>query len=185
MYRMKTFSSVFEVIRVIALVFITAILIRFFLFQPFVVEGQSMEPNYYNGEYLFVEKVSYRFNEPERGQVVVFHHPANTDSNYIKRIIGLPGETVRIENSKVYINGQELLEPYLSPDQKTVIAANPDIPYEAKVPEGNYFVLGDNRDHSSDSREGWYLEESQIIGRSALKLYSRHPSAVASPTVGF
>jgi signal peptidase I len=173
---MSKYSSVFEVLRVTAMVFISAVIIRYFLFQPFIVEGSSMEPNYHNSEYLFVEKVSYRFREPKRGEVVVFRYPNNPRVNYIKRIIGVPGDTIRIENGIVYLNGTELVEEYLEEGTKTIVNRSPDLPYEVTVPKNKYFVMGDNRDHSSDSRDGWLVDRRMIIGRSAATLYSSSSS---------
>lgn len=171
---MRRFTSLLEVLKVIGIVFIAAVGIRYFLFQPFVVEGSSMEPSYYHGEYLFIEKVSYRLHEPQRGDVIVFKYPNNPNINYIKRIIGLPGETVSINEGEVYINDILLDEPYLGNDETTIVERNPDAQYEITLPNDRYFVLGDNRDHSSDSRSGWLLPDDFIIGRSAVTIYSQN-----------
>src|SRR5687768_3464293 len=101
---MRKFASLIEVIKVVAIVFLAAIIIRTFVFQPFVVEGSSMEANFHHGEYLFIEKVSYKFNDPHRGDVIVFRYPRDVRYNYIKRVVGLPGETVQIKNGQIYIN---------------------------------------------------------------------------------
>jgi len=177
---MSRFASVFEVFRIVIIVFISAVIIRYFLFQPFIVEGSSMEPNYHNNEYLFIEKLSYRFREPKRGEVVVFKYPNNRNINYIKRIVGLPGDTVRIEDGRVYLNGVEYRESYLQEGTQTVLSRSPDMPYEVVVPVNKYFVMGDNRSHSSDSREGWLVDEFLIIGRSAARLY---PVGAPMPSV--
>ncbi|MBI4948258.1 signal peptidase I [Candidatus Berkelbacteria bacterium] len=179
---MQKFKSFFEVFKVVTAVFISAAIIRYFLLQPFVVEGSSMEPNFHNGEYLFVEKISYRFKEPNRGDVVVMQYPRNTSVNYIKRIIGLPGETVVIKDGRVFINGTKLTESYLPTDEITLSLINKDEEYTVHVPSGKYFVMGDNRDASSDSRDGWLLDRSQIVGRSALVvLPAKDFKAIASP----
>lgn len=170
---MRRFTSLFEVLKVIGIVFIAAVGIRYFLFQPFVVEGSSMEPSYHHGEYLFIEKVSYRLHQPERGDVIVFKYPNNPNINYIKRIIGLPGETVGIKDGLVYINEKLLDEPYLDENEKTIVERDPDAKYEITLPDDRYFMLGDNRDHSSDSRNGWLLPDDFIIGRSAVTIYSQ------------
>jgi signal peptidase I len=130
-----------------------------------------MEPNYHNNEYLFIEKLSYRFREPKRGEVIVFKYPNNHTINYIKRIIGLPGDSLRIENGSVYVNGELTAENYLPAGTKTVLNRSPDTPYEIIIPAREFFVMGDNRSHSSDSREGWLVDENLIIGRSAATLY--------------
>ena len=170
---MRKFASVVEVLKVIGIVFIAAVAIRYFLFQPFVVEGSSMEPNFHHGEYLFIEKVSYRLHEPSRGDVVVFKYPNNPQINYIKRIVGLPGETLRIENGIVMVGGKALEEPYLGEGIRTFVHGNPNATFEITIPDGKFLVLGDNRDHSTDSRDGWLLPETYIVGRSAVTIYSQ------------
>lgn len=170
---MRKFASVVEVLKIIGIVFIAAVAIRYFLFQPFVVEGSSMEPNYHHGEYLFIEKISYRLHEPERGDVVVFKYPNNPNINYIKRIVGLPNETVRIEDGLVTIDGKLLDESYLADGTKTYVHGNPNGTFEISVPDSKYLVLGDNREHSSDSRDGWLLPQGFIVGRSAVTIYSQ------------
>lgn len=133
-----------------------------------------MEPSYYHGEYLFIEKVSYRLHEPKRGDVIVFKYPNNPNINYIKRIVGLPGETISIKDGKVYIDNQLLAEPYLETDTVTTVEKDPGATYEITLPSDRYFMLGDNRDHSSDSRNGWLLPEDFIVGRSAITIYSQN-----------
>lgn len=170
---MRKFTPLLEVLKVIGTVFVAAVIIRFFLFQPFVVEGSSMEPNFHHGEYLFIEKVSYRLHEPARGDVIVFRYPNNPTINYIKRIIALPDETVRIEGGNVFINSQKLSEPYLTKGVPTIINRNPNATFEVTIPPDKFFVMGDNRDHSSDSRDGWLLPNNYIVGRSAITIYSK------------
>lgn len=179
---MSRWAPVLEVAKVVIAVFVSAILIRAFIFQPFVVDGSSMEPNFRHGDYLAVEKVKYRLGDPQRGDVVVLKFPNNESINYIKRLIGMPGETLRIEDGKVYINGKVLNEKYLVPNEQTVVSRNPEVPYEITLSDEQYFVMGDNRNHSSDSRDGWLLTRDQIVGRSALILYPRQDfKAIASP----
>ncbi|UUZ85902.1 signal peptidase I [Paenibacillus sp. P26] len=149
-----------------ALVFI----IRWLIFAPFIVEGPSMEPNFYTGERLIVSKFIYRLGNPERGEVIVFH--ATKDKDYIKRVIAPPGETVRVDGDKVYVNNKELDEPYLK--QALDDAAKKGIPYntrnfqEKTVPEGTIFVMGDNRSNSQDSRDIGFIKYDQIVGRADL-----------------
>lgn len=141
-----------------------------------------MEPDFHNGEYLLVEKIGYHVSTPSRGDVIVFQYPNNPSVNYIKRIIGLPGETVRITDNKVFVNDKQLTEDYLSSDEKTLVTQNPDTPYEVTLNSDQYFVLGDNRQHSSDSREWGPLNRRFIIGKTALVIYPRYDmQAVASP----
>lgn len=179
---MKRLSPFLEVLRVTIAVLVSVVVIRYALMQPFVVEGSSMEPNYHNGEYLVVEKVSYRFHEPKRGDVVVLRYPYNPSISYIKRIIALPGEKLRIFDGQVSVNGQLLNEPYLAEGEETVTSRDSNVPYEVTLGSGEYFVMGDNRQHSSDSRDGWLLDRKNIIGRSAVVLYSnQNLRAIASP----
>lgn len=138
--------------------------------QKFVVDGPSMNYTLQDGQQLLVNKIIYNFHPPERGDIVVFHPPADVDTDdYIKRIIGLPGETVVLHDGMVIIHRTdgsviELEEPYVTrPSSRT---------YEGKViPQGEYFVMGDNRMNSSDSRSGWTLREKDIIGKTWLSIW--------------
>jgi signal peptidase I len=144
--------------------------IRWLVFAPFIVEGPSMEPNFRTGERLIVSKFIYYLHKPQRGEVVVFH--ATKDKDYIKRVIALPGETVRVEGDKLYVNNQLLDEPYLK--QALNDAAKKGIPYntrnypEKKVADGTVFVMGDNRSNSADSRDIGFIEYDKIVGRADL-----------------
>jgi signal peptidase I len=139
-------------------VIVFAIGIFFFVYllimRPHKIEGESMMPNYLNAEYLLTEKVTYYLNKPQRGDVVVLRPPLTVSEGYefIKRIVGLPGETVRISGGRVYINGKLLNEPYIPSTTSTnggfFLGSNVDY----TVPKEKYFVMGDNREHSSDSR---------------------------------
>lgn len=139
-------------------VMVFAIGIFFFVYllimRPHKIEGESMMPNYLDAEYLLTEKVTYYLNKPQRGDVIVLRPPlaVSEGDEFIKRIVGLPGETVRISGGRVYINGKLLNEPYIAGSVTTnggfFLANNIDY----TVPDGKYFVMGDNREHSSDSR---------------------------------
>lgn len=177
---MRFLKGTWEVTKIVGTVLICAIIIRSFIVQPFVVEGSSMEPNYHNNEYLLIEKLSFHFRNPQRGEVLIFRYPNDTRVNYIKRVIGLPGETVKIENGKVYINDAQLEESYLPGDKQTLVESNPEVPYVVTLRDDQYFMMGDNRDHSSDSRSGWLLSKKYIIGKSVLILYKSSSSASAS-----
>jgi len=179
---MSRFQGLFEVLKVVAVVFVVTIVIRIFLIQPFVVEGSSMEPDFHDHEYVLIEKISYRFHTPSRGDVIVFRYPNNPSVNYIKRVIGLPGETIHIENGLVSINGRQLSEAYLASGEKTFESRNTDQAYETKLSADQFFVMGDNREHSSDSRDWGPLKRNFIIGRSVLVLYpTKDFQAIASP----
>ena len=131
--------------------------------QPFTVLGQSMEPTLHNQQYILVEKVSYWLHAPERGDVVVFKFPGNPSEDYIKRIIGVPGDHVVVGNGHVSVNGHQLTESY--------IADPPDYTDDKTVPPGNLYVLGDNRDNSSDSHAWGLLPRSDVIGRAWVALW--------------
>jgi len=164
-------STIYEIIKTVTFVLLAAFLIRYFLIQPFVVEGQSMEPNFHNQEYLIVEKVSYKIHEPERGNVIIFRAPSNPEYDYIKRIIALPGETVKIENNTIYINGVKVEENYLDTNETTLVGQDEKMTLERTLGPNEYFVLGDNREHSSDSREFGLLEKSEIIGKVWVSVF--------------
>lgn len=134
--------------------------------QYSIVEMSSMEPNLHNGQRLLVSKLTYKFGEPQRGDIIVFKPPHidNPDKDYIKRIIGLPGETVEITNGVVYINGAPLEEPYIKDPAKSSFA-------KRTIPEGEYFVLGDNRNNSNDSRSGWTVPLEDIVGKAWLSIW--------------
>lgn len=160
-----SFLEIFEtVIIAVAAVF----LIRTFIAQPFLVSGSSMEPTFYNGNYLLVDELTYQFREPERGEVIVFRYPNEPSSYFIKRIIGLPGEKVVIENNVVKITaGDEikvLNEPY-------VLGKVSTSHFEKTLGPHEYFVMGDNRNFSFDSRSWGPLQEANIIGITRLRLW--------------
>ena len=126
------------------------------------VEGFSMEPTLHDGELVIVNKLSYWFGEPQRGEIIQFRPPQNPDEPYIKRIIGLPGDRIRVINGEVYVNDERIDEPY--------IAAAPRYQSEWGVPEDSLFVLGDNRNNSSDSHSWGPVPMENVIGR-ALFVY--------------
>ena len=172
-YAGRPSESVYETLRTIVLVLITALLIRSFIAQPFVVEGKSMEPTLHNAEYLIVDKIEYRLHPPQRGDVIVFKAPESPDQNYIKRVIGLPGETVTIKDNSVFVNGTLIDEQYIA-NAKTTPATtteNPSFFLEQKLTATEFFVMGDNRDHSSDSRRWGPLPTKNIIGRAQVVLF--------------
>lgn len=141
---------------------------RMFVAQPFIVNGASMDPTFHSGEYLIVDQLTYSFTTPERGDVVIFQYPRNPSKFFIKRVIGLPGETVRIQEGTVIIindehpEGMTLDEPYI------VLTATDSSSTTLSADE--YFVMGDNRGGSSDSRAWGPLNEKHLIGRPILRL---------------
>lgn len=163
-------NAFYETLRTVVLVLLTAFIIRVFVMQPFLVQGASMEPTLTNSEYLIVEKVAYKFRQPERGEIVVFRAPINWTENYIKRVIALPGETIKIENNTIYINGEILQENYAQAGG-SVSFDDPNYSLEVTLGEDEYFVIGDNRSHSSDSRSWGPLPKQNIIGRAFMALF--------------
>ena len=157
-------------LQAIVWVLLAAFLVRSFIAQPFVVQGRSMEPTFQHQDYLVVDKVKYRLDKPERGDIIVFKSPEDMTQNYIKRIVGLPGETVKIEDNTVSINGTRLEEDYL-PDALFDESRNGTFFLEETLGEHEYFMMGDNRDHSSDSRRWGPLPEDNIVGRALITVY--------------
>lgn len=155
-----------EIIKLAILSGITIGLVRYFLFKPFYVRGQSMEPNFYEKDYLIIDELSYRFREPKRGEVVVFKAP-NGNDYYLKRVIGLPGERLKIENNKVIIyneqnpQGLAIDEIYLEDQTLGTIMQT--------LGQDEYFLLGDNRDSSYDSRRFGPISREDLVGRAWLR----------------
>lgn len=168
---MKLKEFIIETVEVVLIALFIVLPIRYFLIQPFMVRGSSMEPTFNNSDYLVVDELSYRLREPERGEVIVFRSPVALNTYYIKRIIGLPNETVEIKDNKVYIYSPalkkefELKEDYLSP--QTVTSGHLKI----ELGPDEYFVLGDNRSLSYDSRSWGAVKRSEIVGRVLVRLY--------------
>lgn len=155
-----------------------AILVIFYLFfaSPNQIKGAAMAPNYIDGQYYLTDKWSYRFGEPKRGDVVVYKAPNNPDVDYFKRIVGLPGEEIEIRDGKVYINGQLLDEPYLAPGTVTYEHTYLKEGQKLAIPQGQYFVMGDNRPHSSDSRAHGPIPKESIIGKMTMCYWNCNPS---------
>ncbi|MBI2590213.1 signal peptidase I [Candidatus Berkelbacteria bacterium] len=169
-YTGKSPESAYETLRTIVLVLLAAFLVRSFIAQPFVVQGRSMEPTFHHQDYLVVDKITYRLKNPRRGDIIVFKSPEEPTQNYIKRIIGLPGETVIVKNETITINGQTLNEPYIETitAQDKLTRSPSTFLMEQTLNENEYFVMGDNRDHSSDSRRWGPLPEQNILGRAMV-----------------
>ncbi len=156
----------YEFVKTIALVFILSFLIRTFLVQTFVVQGKSMEPNYLNRDYLLVDKVSYRFSPPRRGQIVVFRNPENRRVDFVKRVIGLPGDTVMLKDGRVLVNGNVLKEDYLSGVKTEAFSEISHLELGAN----EYFMMGDNRENSLDSRRIGPISRSDFIGHVFVRV---------------
>lgn len=168
----RIFAYIWEIVQVVIISLIIIVPIRYFLVQPFVVKGASMLPNFHDGEYLFINEITYRFDEPKRGDVIVFKYPLDSSQYFIKRIIGLPGEKIKIKNGQIIIfnslfpEGMKIEESsYLKDNQIT----HGDM--EIKLENDEYFVLGDNRSASFDSRRWGPLSRKNIIGKVWLRLW--------------
>jgi signal peptidase I len=173
-----------EIVIFVVLAVVIVLPIRLFVAQPFVVDGESMHPTFENAEYLIVDELTYRFHGPARGDVIVFRYPGDPKVFYIKRVIGLPGETVHIDHGIVTVakadgSSLELTEPY-------VVAEDATYTESQALGPGQYFVMGDNRPNSSDSRVWGPLPENDIMGRVFLRLLppgrtGLFPGAAAQP----
>jgi len=168
----KLFSFIFDILKTVIIVLVIVVPIRYFLFQPFIVKGESMEPNFYDGDYLIIDEISYRLKEPQRGETIIFKYPKDPSKCFIKRIIGLPGETIKIQNDQVIIlrnSDSQILDEseYLSEFGETFSLGFKEI----SLAEDEYFVLGDNRKRSSDSRNWGILPEKNIVGRAYLRIW--------------
>ncbi len=161
---------IYDFSKAATIVLAVGVIIHYFFLTVLVVRGRSMQPNYYDGQVVLVNKVIYEISSPKRGDVVAMYFPGETEKHFIKRVIGIPGDTVEVSNNKVYLNGEELLEPYLADN-------TPTLPNSKRTLENNeYLVFGDNRTMSSDSRAWGTVPESFIIGRAdgkVLKLASK------------
>lgn len=158
-----------ELLRVVIISLAIILPIRYFLVQPFYVKGASMEPNFYDHEYLIIDELSYRFRAPDRGEIVVFRYPKDPSQFFIKRVVGLPGETVKIQNAELEIVSEEeprgilLEEVYIEEGNYSYITK------EVKLDEDEYYLLGDNRRSSLDSRTFGPVSQDLIVGRAWLR----------------
>ncbi len=182
----RAIAAIFDFLQGIVIFLALLVMVYLFVMSPQEINGASMEPNFHNGEYILTNKISYRLTNPHRGDVVIFKSPRNKEIDFIKRVIGLPGERVRLSNSAIYINGQKLNETYLSPDVYifggSYLAENQEI----VVPPGKYFVMGDNRPHSADSREFGPIAKEDFIGKALLRYWPVSKTGLVSlPSYSF
>ncbi len=162
----KRYRLVREVIETVVLTILMFLVIRLAV-QNFNIEGHSMEPSLHDKELILVDKWSYLFHPPARGDVIVFVAPPHPDQDYIKRIVAIPGDTITINDTTVIVDGVKLIEPYVDPRNQGNIFAAKTIS-NMLLPPNDYFVLGDNRIGSSDSRDWGFVPRVNIIGRAAL-----------------
>jgi len=157
-----------ELVKVAVLAGITIGFVRYFIFKPFYVEGQSMDPTFLEKEYLIIDEISYRLKEPERGEVVVFKAPVTHNDYYLKRIIGLPGERVKVEDNKVIIYNNDNSQGVVIFEDYTAEEGTPGVTTVTLEPD-EYFVMGDNRNASFDSRRFGPIKRDDIVGRTWLR----------------
>ncbi|MGO4541834.1 signal peptidase I [Paenibacillus sp. 2TAB19] len=174
------YKEIVEWIKALVIAVVLVFIIRQFLFSPFIVDGPSMEPNFETGERLIVNKILYSIREPKFGEVVVFDVP-DQHRKFIKRVIGVPGDVIRLEGDDLYINDKKIEEPYIKEAIEEAHARgelynepgiNTDFPNsqvtEATVPENTIFALGDNRSNSTDSRFIGFVRDEEIVGRADI-----------------
>lgn len=180
----KGSGFVWELFRTGLIVLLIVLPIRLFVAQPFIVSGASMEPTFSSGDYLIIDQLSYRFEKPDRKDVVVFRYPNNPSKFYIKRVIGLPGETIEISDNTVtvfnqdYPNGRKLEESYITAARESEETETYDLD------DDEYFVLGDNRQSSADSRTWGPLPARFLIGHALLQLLPPEDVSVAPGETG-
>jgi signal peptidase I len=160
-----------EILKIVIISLAIIIPIRYFLIQPFFVNGASMDPNFLDGDYLIIDEISYRFNEPQREDVIIFRYPLDPSQFFIKRIVGLPGETLKIKDGKVFIYNPDLDEEIIL--DESAYLEDPYTPGNLEISLGGdaYFVLGDNRQASSDSRKWGGVPRHYITGRVWLRAW--------------
>ncbi|NLU36724.1 MAG: signal peptidase I [Clostridiales bacterium] len=161
-----TLREIWDWAQTIIIAVIIALLIRSFLFEIILVDGNSMAPTLFDRDRVFVNKIIYLLEEPSHGDIVIFKTPEDNKSNYVKRLIGLPGDRIKIENGIVYLNGDPLHEPYVE-----VPAINDYM--EVTVPEGAFFALGDNRNDSKDSRDFriGFISMKNLVGKAVWRIW--------------
>lgn len=166
----KPLHPILEIIQFAVIALIIVLPIRMFIAQPFIVSGASMEETFHTGEYLIVDQVDYHFEAPVRGDVIVFRYPRDPSKFFIKRVIGLPGDTIAIDGNVVTIKNSEFPEG-ITLDEPYIKSMEPTTHLEEKLGDREYFVMGDNRDQSSDSRIWGVLQQENIIGRALVRLF--------------
>lgn len=162
-------SFIWDIAKIIVISLLIIIPIRYFVAQPFFVRGASMESTYYQGDYLIVDEVTYRFNDPVRGDVIIFKFPQDTSQFFIKRILALPSETISIKNSVVTIVNDQYPGGFVLEEDYLNSSTSGDL--EIRLDDNEYFVMGDNRPSSHDSRRWGPLNKEFIIGRVFLRAW--------------
>jgi signal peptidase I len=162
-------ENVIDIVKSIIIVAIIVLPIRFYVAQPFVVNGESMFPTFKNGQYLIVDQISYKLNNPQRGDVIIFKFPQEPSKFFIKRVIALPGEKIKISNQKVEITPPNSSESFVL--NEPYIELNREVYKEITLKDDEYFVMGDNRLQSYDSRFWGPLQQKYLIGKPFVRLF--------------
>ncbi|PIS15815.1 signal peptidase I [Candidatus Roizmanbacteria bacterium CG09_land_8_20_14_0_10_41_9] len=161
----RVIEFVMDILETIVFVGSIFIMLYLFIMQPNQVKGASMEPTFASGDYIFTSKITYKFRSPERGDIVVFRSPKNPDIDYIKRVIGLPGDQILIQKGTVFVNGTSINESYITSSTNLWDGGFVSEGVPITVPESELFVMGDNRQRSSDSREFGPIPAESVIGQ--------------------
>ncbi|HET6872726.1 MAG TPA: signal peptidase I [Sporolactobacillaceae bacterium] len=178
-------NEVFEWIKALAVAVIIAVVIRSFIFTNYVVEGQSMMPTLQDGNRLIVNKIVYHISEPKRYDIIIFH--ATPTEDYVKRVIGLPGDKIEYKNDVLYVNGKKVPEPYLNQYKSQLTSGDLTQNFTLKqdtgrttVPKGKLFVMGDNRRNSVDSRIFGFVDMSKVVGKVDLRYWPLNEISLVS-----
>ncbi len=178
----KVIDFIMDILETVVFIGSLFIVVYLFILTPNQVKGASMEPTFHSGDYILTSRVTYKLRKPQRGDVVVFKSPKNPDIEYIKRIIGLPGDKILVENGEVFVNGIKLEETYISAKTNLWETGYLKEGVAVTVPEDYIFVMGDNRPRSSDSREFGPIPISSIIGQVFYRYFpTTVMGAVANP----
>lgn len=163
---------VWEILKIVIISLAIIVPIRYFLIQPFYVKGASMDPNFFDGDYLIVDEISYRLSVPERGDVIIFRYPLDQSQFFIKRIIGLPGETIKIEDGNIFVKNENIeIKEFVLDESSYLENIFTAGSVEMSLGGDEYFVLGDNRNASSDSRRWGAVKKDYIIGRAWVRAW--------------
>lgn len=179
----KVGATFLDLIETMAISFSIFLVVYLFFLQPHQVNGQSMVPNFQDGEHVLTDKVSYKVREPQRGEIVVFHAPPDahcpegTGCDFIKRILGVPGDTIEVKENAIWVNGSKLPEPYI-PADFPILAGNATKGKSVYLGPDEFFVSGDNRPYSSDSRAWGAITKNDIIGRVFFRYWP--PTAISA-----
>ncbi len=157
-------TTVRDIVETVLAALLIAIVVRGLIIEPFLVDGPSMEPTLYTGQRLFVSKITYRLGTPKRGDIVMFRYPLNPSKDYVKRVVAVGGDTIEIRLGRVYVNGQQVQEPYVRFSGLYDMAAQ-------AVPQGTIFVMGDNRANSQDSRDFGPVKLSLVRGKAVFRVW--------------